>query len=310
MRPALDYLTCEDKIHIVGTISGEEPAELTMQAAFTLEGTTRLLIDGQATAYCMPPTRDTSINIEEKLQLMRGGTLQVTQGEQYRCDLTGTRFAPRRLFNLGGVLHPWPRNCRCGLHPKRASPAAERRNRVRSGTLVLQPNQTPDFAQQIQLGGTILIDFSGRTADPGSTYELLRFNGGSVKNTGIQCTGLPTNTFLRVRRETDSRTAAEVLMGEVTSVDEVFGLNEGNESSIARPPTDAKLGDVNDDGLLDLAFTLPGATELDNGNFVVLLNEGDGNGDAPSGMGSKPQRASPSSSDSNRWPLILVITCR
>ena len=270
-------IMCENST-LVGTISGEEPAELTISGGFELE-TTRLLIDGQGQGRVHVNGPDTSIDIEEKLQLARNGSLQVTQGGSIRSDSDGDLPGGGSILNLGGVLETGAAAIQPDYIQYGTLPLPSGEEEYVSGTLVLQPGQAPDFAQQIQLGGTVRIDFSGRSAAPGATYDLLRFNGGSVKNTGIQCTGLPANTFLRVRRETDSRTAAEVLVGEVTSVDEVFGLNEGNESSIAREPTDAKLGDVNDDGLLDLAFTLPGATELDNGNFVVLLNEGDSNGD-------------------------------
>jgi hypothetical protein len=263
---------------LIGTFSGGEPAHLTLSDGFELE-TLRLLIDGVGQGQLRVTDAGSNINFWDKAQLVRGGTLHIDQGGTARSDAGSGGPGGGSIFNLGGILEVGDGTIDAKYVQYGTLPLPNYATEFVSGTLVLHPGQTPDFNHEITLGGTVIIDFTGQNVQRGSTYELLRFQGGSTRNTGIQCTGLPSNTFLRVRREAGTRGAAEVLIGEVTTVDEIFGLNEGTESGIDSVPTDAKLGDVDADGDLDLAFTLPGATELNDGNFIVLLNEGDADND-------------------------------
>ncbi|MCH2148848.1 MAG: hypothetical protein MK095_05380, partial [Phycisphaerales bacterium] len=197
----------------------------------------RILIDGEGNGKLHATDNGTRINIGETMHLLRGGILQLNAGTTLGTSSRTRASDVDRLLNFDGFFLPGSGTVDVQYTQSGNIPLPTFETASATGTLILSPDQTPTFNQSITLGGTILIDFSGRNVDPGSTHELIRFNGGSTRNTGIQCTGLPANTFLRVRRETDDRTSSEVLVGEVTSVDEVFGLNEGNESSIARAPT-------------------------------------------------------------------------
>ncbi|MDG2200026.1 MAG: hypothetical protein P8K80_02445, partial [Phycisphaerales bacterium] len=262
---------------LVGTIQGDAPArlEMTNGASFL---TSRVIVDGDGEGVVELSGEGTECgalaildNSNTGWWLLRGGRLVVADG----ADVAGVVRNYDGVFQQqGDITFGGNEDGNSGQYRQKGTldgnPSA--------GTLVKNAGDTLSIINGgVTLGGTVVIDFDGTNPKAGDIIEILKYSSsaGETKNVVIQPLGLPPGSFLKVSLEEvqERDRSFYALMGEITTVGQVFGLNQAAESPITAVPTDAKLADVDADGFLDLAFTLPSSSG--SGNLVVMLNQGD-----------------------------------
>ena len=255
----------------IGMYGGDEPSLVRCQggAQFTCD---TILIDGDGEGILDLSEAGTEIALDGdggfgdgEILMLRGGRLIMSDGTMVLGRINNLDGVFERIgdMTLGGTANYIQAGTLNG------NPAA--------GTMALQAGEEMTIDGGIKLGGTMVIDFDGTNPKAGDIIEILKYSSsaGETKNVVIQPLGLPPGSFLKVSLEEvqERDRSFYALMGEITTVGQVFGLNQAAESPITAVPTDAKLADVDADGFLDLAFTLPSSSG--SGNLVVMLNQGD-----------------------------------
>ncbi len=137
-------------------------------------------------------------------------------------------------------------------------------------------NDSVDVSGNLNLAGALTVEDDGMTTPVvGQSFQLIGCDGAVTGRFDVAfMPGLPAGRFYRVIYD---NTGQRGQPGVYLLVDTLRGRPEFESSSdfeLSGAGTDSAVGDLNGDGLPDLAITIPDASPANPGTLIVLFNGG------------------------------------